>query len=197
MYRLRAKVDLADASESFMSCTAAEKPDEPAGGPAFRDPRLSALGYRLLLPADARIDGIAPFDDWNRRRIALAAPDGSRDMEIGKAILLENNIDLLHGVAWDKGCYTGQELTARTHYRGLIKKRLAPVRIAGPAPAIGTPIVENGVEVGEMRSSSGDLGLALLKLDILRQPRPIAFGETVLVPEPPEYLTRHLEQAPA
>ena len=129
-----------------------------------------------------------PFEAYDRLRISLAVPDGSRDMEVGKAILLENNIDLLNGVAWDKGCYTGQELTARTRYRGLIKKRLTPVRIAGTVPPVGTPLVENGTEVGEMRTAAGELGLALLRLDRLRQPEAIDIGAAVLTPEPPPYL---------
>jgi folate-binding protein YgfZ len=115
-------------------------------------------------------------------------PDGSRDMEVGKAILLENNIDVLNGIAWDKGCYMGQELTARTRYRGLIKKRLAPLRITGRAPAAGTPLIENGVEVGEMRSSVGDIGLALVRLEVLRQRRPIEVDGATLIPEIPAYL---------
>jgi folate-binding protein YgfZ len=198
MYKLRAKIDLADESEAFSSWAAPEMPRPGLGAVVYRDPRLPALGYRLLLPREFHPDlGGAPFDDYNRLRIALAVPDGSGDMEVGKAILLENNVDLLHGVAWDKGCYTGQELTARTHYRGLVKKRLAPVRIVGPAPSTGTPIIENGVEIGEMRSSRGNLGLALLKLDILRQARLITFGDAVLTPELPDYLKRFLEQVPA
>jgi folate-binding protein YgfZ len=104
-----------------------------------------------------------PFETYAYLRIANAVPDGSRDMEVGKAILLENNIDLLNGVAWDKGCYTGQELTARTKYRGLIKKRLVPVQIDGAIPQAGTPLIENGVEVGEMRGASGGDGLALIR----------------------------------
>ena len=196
MYKLRAKIELTDISVSFVACAAAEKPGRGWDGVVYRDPRLPSLGYRLLLPRAPAAPGL-PFDDYDRRRIALGAPDGSRDMEVGKAILLENNIDLLNGVAWDKGCYTGQELTARTHYRGLIKKRLSPVRIAGTAPAPGAPLIENGVEIGEMRSASGDLGLALLKLEILRRRTPIVLGDLTLTPELPDYLARFVDAIPA
>ena len=64
----------------------------------------------------------------------LGVPDGSRDLQLEKALLLESGFDELNGVDWQKGCYMGQELTARTKYRGLIKKRLFPVRVEG-APA--------------------------------------------------------------
>ncbi len=197
-YKLRAKIALTDASDAFVSAAAlGPAPEGLPGALVYRDPRLPAFGDRLLLSGDWSDPSADGFDDYDRRRIALAVPDGSRDMEVGKAILLENNIDLVNGVAWDKGCYTGQELTARTHYRGLIKKRLAPVRIAGSAPVAGTPLLENGVEIGEMRGSNGHLGLALLKLDLLRQPRPIASGDAVLTPELPDHLVRFLEQATA
>jgi folate-binding Fe-S cluster repair protein YgfZ len=68
-------------------------------------------------------------------------------------------------VSWTKGCYMGQELTARTKYRALIKRRLMLVSAAGDLPPPGTPITRDGVEVGVMRSSAGSTGLALLRLD--------------------------------
>jgi len=85
-------------------------------------------------------------------------------MEIDKSILLECGFDELRGVDWDKGCFLGQELTARTKYRALIKKRLLPVRIEGEAPPPGTALTMDGKEVGVMRSSSDGQGLALLRL---------------------------------
>jgi folate-binding protein YgfZ len=145
--------------------------------------------------------GAVPAGDvvaYDLVRIAEAAPDGSRDMEVGKAILLENNIDLLNGIAWTKGCYIGQELTARTHYRGLVKKRLVPVQIDGAVPQTGAPLVENGVEIGEMRSSCGDLGLALLRLEIIRRGASVIVEGCVLTPRPPARLVAAIaERDPA
>jgi folate-binding protein YgfZ len=151
----------------------------------------------LLSPNPEADESPIPFDIYDRLRVAEAVPDGSRDMEVGKAILLENNIDLLNGVAWDKGCYTGQELTARTRYRGLIKKRLVPVHIAGAVPPVGTPLIENGSEVGEMRSANGNVGLALLRLERLRQPGPIEIDGAVLTPEPTPALAAIITQPQA
>ena len=186
VYKLRSKIEIAPADYAVFVMLG-EAP-EIAGAIAFPDPRTPILGTRLVVPADTAdsaldVAALSP-DVYERRRIAEGAPDGSRDMEVGKAILLENNIDLLNGIAWDKGCYTGQELTARTRYRGLIKKRLIPVRIAGAVPPIGTPLMENGAEVGEMRGAAGDVGLALLRLDRLRQPGAIDLGTAILTPEP-------------
>jgi len=190
MYKLRSKVEIAEADYAVVVGFG----DSPAiaGAIAYADPRSPALGTRYLVAGE--VDATLPLDIYERLRIAEAAPDGSRDMEVGKAILLENNIDLLNGVAWDKGCYTGQELTARTRYRGLIKKRLVPVAITGAVPAIGTPLIENGAEVGEMRGSAGTVGLALLRLERLRKPGAIVAGEATLLPQPPAALAAVIAQ---
>ena len=151
MYRLRSKIEIAGADYAVFAVLGALS--KIAGAIAYPDPRTLRLWEPAWLSSSDLEGSPLPFEAYDRLRISLAVPDGSRDMEVGKAILLENNIDLLNGVAWDKGCYTGQELTARTHYRGLIKKRLVPVHIAGAVPPVGTPLIENGVEVGEMRGA--------------------------------------------
>jgi folate-binding protein YgfZ len=86
-------------------------------------------------------------------------------LAIEKAILLEAGFDELNGIDWKKGCYMGQELTARTKYRALIKKRLFPVAIDGPLPAAGTTVMLGREEAGEVRSGRDGLALALLRLD--------------------------------
>lgn len=129
------------------------------GEQGLPDPRHSNMGRRAFeKPQDMEERS---FDYWDRPRIELCIPDGSRDLELEKSTLDEGRIDKLNGVSWDKGCYMGQELTARMHYRGLGKKHLRTVKIIGSAPA---PFADlpNG---GQMRSSSGDIGLALLKDD--------------------------------
>src|SRR6185503_18496273 len=108
-----------------------------------------------------------PLAEYEALRLELGVPDGSRDLPVEKAILLENGFDELHGIDWQKGCYMGQELTARTKYRGLVRKRLLPVEIEGPLPAPGTPVMAGDKEAGEMRSGADGLGLALLRLEHL------------------------------
>lgn len=124
------------------------------------DPRHPDMGRRAFekpaLPEQ-------PFDVWDRRRIALTIPDGSRDMLLEKSTLLECNLDKLHAIDWDKGCYMGQELTARMKYRGLAKRHLYAIHCEGGCPPPGTELA-----IGDMRSSSGDIGLALLKDDALQ-----------------------------
>ena len=185
LYKLRAQIGLDDASERFQ-VTALFGDDvlpaldlaEPGvarpldGGALFADPRLPEAGARAVLPAASK--AVAGFgftsagpDDYDLHRLGLGLPDGSRDLEIEKAVLLENGFEELNGVDFAKGCYLGQELTARTKYRALIKKRLVPVAIEGPAPAAGTIVRLNGEDVGEMRSSRNGFGLARLRLEAI------------------------------
>ncbi len=188
MYRLRAKVALDDASDAFTAAAlfgenagaAFGLGAEPgtalsfAGGVIYVDPRLAAAGARAVLPAAAARQVLvdAGFADAGREaydvfRLGLGLPDGSRDMAVGKDLLLESGFEELNGVDFEKGCYMGQELTARTKHRGLVKKRLMPVDIDGPLPATGTPILCGGKEAGEMRSGHGARGLALMRLEYL------------------------------
>ena len=156
----------------------------------YVDPRLSALGCRAIIPRDSSPDfftnaGFAPGDaaGYDHHRLALGIPDGSRDLEREKATLLESNFDQLNGVDWDKGCYMGQELTARTKYRGLVKKRIMPVHIEGPLPPHGTPILANGKPVGTIRSGRGSRAMALLRLDAIDSDTPLQAGDAVIHPD--------------
>ncbi|MEQ8709368.1 MAG: folate-binding protein [Rhodospirillales bacterium] len=187
MYRLRSKVELTDVTGeltvhvAFGDGAAGLAGSSPVAGQAspdgdgirFIDPRLADAGLRWILPAGAVPDTgnqsvtDATADDYDRWRLSLGLPDGSRDMLVEKATLLESGFEALNGVDFDKGCYMGQELTARTKYRGLVKKRLMRVQIDGDLPEPGTPVMAGDREVGEIRSGRGDLAMALLRLDAL------------------------------
>ena len=207
MYRLRAKVAIDDLPELAVAAVFGDGAREALGLPdkagatrpfgdglAFVEPRLVALGARVMLPRDrlrAALEGAGlaetDFAGYDRHRLALGIPDGSRDLVLEKSILLESGFDELNGVDWQKGCYVGQELTARTKYRGLIKKRLFPVRIDGPAPP-GTEVALAGKDAGEMRSSRDGLGLALLRLDAVAAGQPLSAGSATLTPMQPDWM---------
>lgn len=166
------------------------------GGVAFLDPRLQDAGAFAFLPGEGletKLEeaGFAAGDRaaYDERRITLGLPDGSRDLEVERTALLEAGFDELQGVDWKKGCYMGQELTARTKYRGLVKRRLVPLRIEGPSPATGTPVEQEGKEVGVLRSLAGGMALAELRLKALEGDAPLQSGETLLHPALPEWLT--------
>jgi folate-binding protein YgfZ len=207
MYKLRSKVDLSDETDTFsifalygkdalstLGLTTELGATKVLGdGIVFTDPRLSEMGARAILPtAQARsiIEGLgfseAAIEVYDSHRISLGLPDGSRDMVVEKAILLENGFDELGGVDWNKGCFIGQELTARTKHRGLIKKRLIPVQFDGAPPPEGTPVMVDDKEAGEVRSASNDHGLALMRLEYLETPGAEFFADGVrLTPQKP------------
>ena len=160
---------------------------------AVPDPRLAEAGWRLLTAEP--VATTASFADWDRHRLMLGLPDGSRDMEAEKTTLLEAGFDELHGVSWTKGCYMGQELTARTKYRGLLKRRLVPVFADGVVPEPGTPILSQGVEVGTMRSGQGAIGLAVLRIDALGSA--LQAAGTALVAKPPAWMPVNPAVVPA
>ena len=191
MYRLRAKVTVADANAEW--CVAvlfgagaaqavglsseAGAATAFGGGVAYIDPRLAELGVRLILPRAKAVEmlaGLKAVEDIDGRRYhhlraTLGVPDAPQELIPEKSIPLENGMDELNAIDWQKGCYMGQELTARTRYRGLVRKRLLPVRISGPAPEPGTPLLLGDKEMGEMRSVVGDgtRGFAMVRLEAL------------------------------
>jgi len=162
-YRLRAKVTLRDRSDELHVHVAWG--ETPHGGRMVADPRHDSAGWRVI-SADPLPD-TASVADWHRHRIRLGLPDGTRDMEVEKSVLLEAGFDELGGVSWSKGCYMGQELTARTKYRGLLKRKLLPVQVLGDMPAPGTPIFSGPDEVGTLRFGVDGVAMALLRLDAM------------------------------
>ncbi|HEV2303613.1 MAG TPA: folate-binding protein [Stellaceae bacterium] len=207
-YRLRAKVALDEMPQLAVAAVlgsgapaALGLPPAPGaarefgGGTIYVDPRLSQLGARAILPregARASLAGMglaeADFALYERLRLALGVADGGRDLVVDKSILLEAGFDELHGVDWQKGCYVGQELTARTKYRGLVKRRLVPVAITGAAPPPGALVTLEGREVGEMRSNHEGKGLALLRIEAAHDGRPLECGEARLLPSVPDWM---------
>jgi len=204
MYRLRAKAEIVDRSAELAvwaifgeAATGAEPLDrlaEPGAGQAYkgglvyRDPRLAQMGWRSVLPA-----GEAPdFERIERERfeahrLAQGVPDGPRDMEVDRTLALEADLDLLDGVDFDKGCYVGQELTARMKHRGKVRKRLMPVRLSGGTAEPGAEIARDGKTVGTIRSVAGDKAIALIRLDAL-EAEDLAAGPAAVRVEPPAWL---------
>ncbi|MSO64395.1 MAG: folate-binding protein [Alphaproteobacteria bacterium] len=212
LYKLRAKIALSDISERFavwalfgtQTLAALELPVEAGratawqGGVVSVDPRHASLGARAWVPAAnaeavLKAAGFSLDDEaaYDRHRLALAVPDGSRDIAVDKNLPLECGFDELNAIDYQKGCYVGQEMTARTHYRATIRKRLYRVDLDGPEPAQGTPILCGDSEAGEMRSARDGVGIALLRVEevdaAMRDQRPLTAGATRLRPVKPAW----------
>jgi len=185
MYRLRADVQIEVLSDWEVHAAFGPGVDAAlgldaaaatkfAGGLAYQDPRLADAGVRIVTPAGQASGkftaaGLVATDAaaYDYFRLGLALPDGGADLVVDKSLMLESNFEVLHGVDFDKGCFVGQELTAHTKYRALVRKRLLPVLIDGPLPDPGTPLMVGEREVASMRSGQKDRGLALVRLDRL------------------------------
>ena len=162
MYKLRSKVTL-ELQESYGVAGEASELF------AARDPRLEAMGWRVIAPV-ATLDAWcaakaqpATADAYQAWRISHAIPDGALDMQPDKSLLLEFGFEALHGVDFNKGCYVGQEVTARSKFRAQLKKSVYAVSSTQALPAAGSEIHAGGQLVGEMRSSQGTNGLAVLR----------------------------------
>jgi len=175
MYRLRAKVDVSNVTDMLkVVALLKEAPPLSTGDNAalIRDPRLAALGYRLYVEDESpdrwlRDNNIAQGDrgQYEHLRLSLGVPDGSRDIPVERAFPLEYGFDALGAVNYDKGCFVGQELTARTHNRGKVKKGLHLLEFEGAAPPPGTPILHDGRQAGEILSGDAAMALAHLRFD--------------------------------
>lgn len=138
------------------------------------DPRHNTLGLRKIFMQDIDKQELneateVEYNFYDRLRIGYGIPDGTRDMAVGEDTVADLGLDKLNGVSHSKGCYMGQELTSRMHHRGLAKKGLYTVRMTGTSLPPYTDIVgPDGSIIGEMRSNLGDIGLALLRHDALK-----------------------------
>jgi tRNA-modifying protein YgfZ len=171
-YKLRAKVVVENLSDSLGVLAAwdgelAIKPDL-----AFADPRNVALGWRILVAAGliqkvADLIGADLLDSsaYDAHRIASGVPRGGLDFTYGDAFPHETNMDRLHGVDFDKGCYVGQEVVSRMQHRGTARTRAVRVIVDGPAPEPGATILAGDKSVGFMGSTAGSNGLALVRID--------------------------------
>ena len=171
-YRLRAKVAVENLTENLGVLAAWD--GEPATKPdlAFADPRLPALGWRILVPEELKqkvadligadlVDAAA----YEAHRIAAGVPRGGLDFTYGDAFPHETNMDRLHGVDFDKGCYVGQEVVSRMQHRGTARTRTVKVILEGPSPEVGATILAGDKPVGTIGSTSGQNGLALVRTD--------------------------------
>ena len=170
LYRLRAKVEIAVAPEQAtfaMWGDPAPTPSQQGGAGAPGDPRLAALGSRWIAPIGS-VNTDATVADWHRHRISLAIPEGGIDFVFGDAFPFDAGMDSLNGVAFDKGCYIGQEVVSRMRHRGTARRRIVALHAKGPLPEPGAEIVAGERPLGRLGSSSDGKGIGLVRLDRLR-----------------------------
>ena len=157
MFKLRSDARIECDTNTEVTVGTAEKPAN-----AYIDPRLEELGWRDYESSVSSEDPVSLYDS---NLLELGVPNGSKDMVPDKSTVIESWLHKLNAVSFDKGCYMGQELVARMYYRGLAKKHLYPVKIKDQTPIQTGQNIKTHDEklAGEMRSTSGQHGMALLK----------------------------------
>jgi folate-binding protein YgfZ len=167
VYKLREKVDIADESADHgVIAFWSDEPENAPGGAFYADPRAGALGHRAILPrAKAVAVGEASVGEYESLRISLGVPKGGVDFAYGEAFPHDADMDVFHGLDFEKGCYVGQEVVSRMKHRGEARKRVVRVRLVGAAPAPGAAVSDGELPVGFIGSSSGRHALAMLRLD--------------------------------
>jgi folate-binding protein YgfZ len=171
-YKLRAKVAVENLSDSLGVLAAWD--GEPAIKPdlSFTDPRSEKLGWRILVAEElsakvATLIGADLLDSaaYEAHRIACGVPRGGVDFTYSDAFPHETNMDRLHGVDFDKGCYVGQEVVSRMQHRGTARTRIVRFVIDGARPETGVTIVAGEKPVGTMGAAADGIGLGLVRID--------------------------------
>lgn len=154
MYRLRADVTIEPVEMPVYRGLG----EAPKG--AHPDPRHASLGWRHYGPLDC-----APAEiDWNALRVAACVPETGIELIPNDSFILEAGFERLNGVDFHKGCYVGQEVTARMKHKTELRKGIATVQIDGTA-SVGTGITANGKPAGTLYTQSGGRGIAWLRFD--------------------------------
>ena len=173
LYRLRAKVTIADVSDRWRVGAAwgegAAEWAEANAPVIYPDPRLPALGFRLLVLGSHQPEFSASFADYEAMRIAFAVPEGGKDYAYGDAFPHEACLDLLHGVSFKKGCFVGQEVVSRMQHRGTARTRVLAVSSEQSLPHGGADILTGGLTVGKLGSVAGRQGIALARVDRVKE----------------------------
>src|SRR5260370_19265769 len=171
-YKLRAKVTIEDLSETLGVMAVWDGGAATEYGLCYRDPRLPALGLRVILPPHLAAETAADLgaaliaaDAFEAHRIALGIPRGGLDFVYGDAFPHEADMDQLHGVDFHKGCFVGQVVVSRLEHRGNVRTRYVPVAYEGFAPDAGAAVMAAEKQVGTFGSSAGGRALAMLRLD--------------------------------
>jgi tRNA-modifying protein YgfZ len=173
LYKLRAKISLADMSGQWRVAAAwgdgAGEFLKASANIAYQDPRLPALGFRGLIGPGRGLNAPATLPEYEAMRIAAAVPEGGKDYAYGDAFPHEACYDLLNGVNFKKGCYVGQEVVSRMQHRGTARTRVLAASAEAPLPVGGADILAEGFAVGRLGSVSGSRGIALARVDRVKE----------------------------
>jgi folate-binding protein YgfZ len=212
MYKLRAKVAIEDVSDAYRVLAlwgaSTHSPGETARSVSFPDPRLPALGLRVLAEAAFANDvasasnGMdATAEEYHAHRIALGVPEAGTDYALGDTFPHEADMDQLGGASFSKGCFVGQEVVSRMQHRAQVRKRVVPVEAVGSGELrAGAEITTGAAVIGKVGTVAGRRALAMLRLDRAAEAKakgePLMADGIEVVPRKPDWMaTSDLEPA--
>ena len=174
IYKLRSKINITieENYTSFVILNIDLKLNEEINYIKYTDPRCSNLGKKIIIKSNLKNNFISnnnltkvDFKSYRELMIKNLVPYSAKDLIINKSLLLENNFDKINAIDWDKGCYVGQEITARMKYRALLKKSIRAVEIISGRTLPGNKIFYITKIIGEITSCINNLGIAMLKIE--------------------------------
>jgi folate-binding protein YgfZ len=213
MYKLRAKATIEDASAGYRVLAlwgdAPASLGETTATVAYPDPRLAALGLRILAEARFATDiasatngmDAAP-EDYHAHRIALGVPESGKDYALGDTFPHEADMDQLGGVSFTKGCFVGQEVVSRMQHRAHVRKRVVPIEVVGAGNLqSGSEVMAGAAAIGKIGSVAGRQALAQLRLDRAAEAKakgePLTVGGVTINLSKPDWAAFDLEPTAA
>ncbi|WP_026607154.1 YgfZ/GcvT domain-containing protein [Methylocapsa acidiphila] len=194
-HKMRAKITVTDKSDALgVAAFWGGEVAPDVEGLAYRDMRAPDMGFRVIGAPDKLASlGTQNAAAYEAHRVAEGVPKGGVDFTYGDTFVHDVNLDFLHGVDFKKGCYVGQEVVARVHFRNSARKRIVKVHFNGPAPEQGAQLIAGEIAIGQIGSTAGSEGLASLRLDKLEDAKAAGTevkvgGVPVEVDVPPEFI---------
>lgn len=199
LHRVRRKIDISVSDEHDLWCLQGSKEaiQQSPDVTAFTDPRLKDIGVRIITPKNHNLKELisevqeGSTDDYTIHRYQHGVCEGVIDLPPEKCFPLESNCDYMHGVSFHKGCYIGQELTARTHHTGVVRKRLMPLFFEKPINfKVDEPVEtknEENASMGKVRNVIGQTGLGLLRIDQVLAAKQLTLNENKFRTEKPSW----------
>lgn len=205
MYKLRADVTFESVSANYAVLAQWGDGAGPASSQiSYADPRGAFLGVRAIVPREELTGALSSLggtaatpEDYRTFCVSAGVPDGSLDIGAEKDFPIENNLDLLNGIDFHKGCFVGQEVASRTHRKGKARKRLVIAAVNGATPQAGADVAIGDAKVGNIAGTAGGNALARVFTDRVAKTKSLearADGSTLTL-RVPDYASFSLEEA--
>ena len=173
LYKLKSKITISENNDflSYVLFNNNKKITDPNLVISFQDPRNNNIGIKSIL----NVKNAFLLKEWNFKPVDFSyyreilmknlIPYSPDDLIENKSLLLENNFQNINAISWDKGCYVGQEITARMKYRALLKKKIYTLRIISGSTQVGEKITIEDIAIGEIISTTKNFAIAMLKIE--------------------------------